>query len=389
MMKILQVIPSLNPKLGGPVEGLAQFQTALLTDGHLQDIACLDPSDAPWLQPEMHNVFSLGPAYSGYYYTDKLVPWLHTNAHRYDCVIINGLWQFTGFGTWLALRKTNIPFFVYPHGMLDPWFKHTFPLKHLKKWLYWPWAEYQILRSARAVLFTSEEERLLARQSFWLYRCQEEVAGYGTSLPATHSDQQYQAAFLQRFPHLRGKKVLLFLSRIHPKKGCDVLIQAFAHILKSRDPDIHLVMAGPDQTGWQAALELLAKQLNVEHQISWTGMLHDAEKWGAFEVAEAFILPSHQENFGIAVTEALAWGVPVLITYKINIWREILADGAGFIADDTLEGTIGLLNRWCDADIQQKAEMGQQAKWCFRQRFEINQVARNLITILKRYGVGE
>jgi hypothetical protein len=74
----------------------------------------------------------------------------------------------TAFATWRALHGTDIPYFVYPHGMLDPWFKRTYPLKHLKKWTYWPWADYRVLRDARAVLFTTEQERLLARQSFWL-----------------------------------------------------------------------------------------------------------------------------------------------------------------------------------------------------------------------------
>ena len=76
----------------------------------------------------------------------------------FDAVIINGLWQYHSFGAWRALRGTATPYYVFPHGMLDPWFKRSFPLKHLKKWLYWPWAEYRVLRDARAVIFTCEAE---------------------------------------------------------------------------------------------------------------------------------------------------------------------------------------------------------------------------------------
>jgi glycosyltransferase involved in cell wall biosynthesis len=299
------------------------------------------------------------------------------------------LWQFTSFGTWLAVRNTKIPFFVYPHGMLDPWFKYSYPWKHLKKWLYWPWADYRVLRDATAVLFTSDEERLLARQSFWLYQCWEEVAGYGTSLPSSHNEEKHLDSFLHRFPHLRGKRVLLFLGRIHPKKGCDLLIQAFAHVLTSGNEDIHLVIAGPDQMGWQLELEHQAKQLGVHHRITWTGMLNDAVKWGAFKLAEVFILPSHQENFGIAVTEALACGVPVLIANKVNIWREILADRAGFVANDDFEGTIDLLNRWLDLNEEQRGDMRKNARQCFMMRFEVNQAVKNLMNILEKYGVGQ
>ncbi|MEB0151131.1 glycosyltransferase, partial [Pseudomonas sp. CCC2.2] len=84
-------------------------------------------------------------------------------------------------GTWRALAKKKIPYFIFTHGMLDPWFKKNYPLKHLKKWLYWTWGEYRVLRDAKAVLFTCEEEKILARQSFWLYKANEVVTAFGTA----------------------------------------------------------------------------------------------------------------------------------------------------------------------------------------------------------------
>src|SRR5213076_1488953 len=114
-------------------------------------------------------------------------------------------------------------------GMLDPWFKRTYPLKHLKKWIYWPWADYRVLRDARAVLFTTEEERLLARQSFWLYRCREAVVDYGTAGPTGDAARQRES-FRSAFPMLRDTRNLLFLSRLHPKQGCDTLLAAFARV---------------------------------------------------------------------------------------------------------------------------------------------------------------
>jgi glycosyltransferase involved in cell wall biosynthesis len=324
---------------------------------------------------------ALGPSRGGYGYNRTVVPWLAANAGNYDAVIVNGLWQYHSLAVWRALRKHGIPYYVFPHGMLDPWFRRTYPLKHLKKWLYWPWAEYRVLRDARRVLFTSEEERRLARQSFWLYRANEEVVALGINPPPADADY-LEEQFLAAHPRLYGRRLLLFMSRIHEKKGCDLLIQAFATVAPS-DPALHLVMAGPDPTGLVAKLKDLAAQLGVQDRISWPGMLQDDMKWGAFYSAEAFVLPSHQENFGMVVAEAMACGLPVLISDKVNIWREISTDGAGFVAPDSVEGTAKNLRAWFDLDAQQRLDMAKRATTSFQQRFTVAATANSLLRILK------
>ncbi len=138
---------------------------------------------------------------------------------------------------------------------------------------------------------------------------------------------------------------------------------------------MHLVIAGPcDDDRLLASLQAQAHDLPV----TFTGPLWNAEKWGAFAAAEAFILPSHQENFGIAVVEALACGVPVLISNKINIWREVVADQAGFAEDDTADGTVKLLTRWLSAD---HAAMRAAAKQSAQTRFDIRQTAAALLKL--------
>src|SRR6185369_13539161 len=131
------------------------------------------------------------------------------------------------------------------------------------------------------------------------------------------------AAFFAAFPALKGRQFLLFLGRVHPKKGCDLLIRAFAKSLDKIAPDMDLVMAGPDQVNWVPELKALTKRLGVDNRVHWPGMLTGALKWGAFHSADALVLPSHQENFGIAVAEAMACCTPALISDKVNIWREV------------------------------------------------------------------
>ena len=382
-MNLLRIIPSLDPRGGGPIEGARRIDTALLRLGHTVEVACLDVQGQTGHEDYPAAVHALGPAKFGYRYSAALLPWLRSNRQRFDAVIVNGLWQYPGLAAWRAFAGTNTPYFVFTHGMLDPWFKRTYPVKHLKKWLYWPWAEYRVLRDAEAVLFTSEEERCLARESFWLYRANEIVTAYGTDTPPQDEDGRLATAFCADHPETQGKRLLLFLSRIHEKKGCDLLIEAFARVAIG-DPSLHLVMAGPDQTGWASALKQQAKSQGIAERITWPGMLHGNAKWGAFHAAEAFCLPSHQENFGIVVAEALGCGKPVLISDKVNIWREIEADGAGIVRPDTAEGATDALRTWLALTPTAQARMRKAGRVCFESRYRIEKVATNLISIISR-----
>src|SRR5439155_16750291 len=168
---------------------------------------------------------------------------------------------------------------------------------------------------------------------------------------------EQREAFLKAFPHLRDKRILLFLGRLHEKKGCDLLLQAFADLAgssKQVPAELHLVMAGPAKDEYGEFLKNLAVKLRIDSRVTWTNMLAGDLKWGAFHSAEAFILPSHQENFGIAVAEALACGLPVLISNRVNIWREIRLHGAGFVEGDDLKGTQRLLKSWVALDEDTK-----------------------------------
>jgi glycosyltransferase involved in cell wall biosynthesis len=387
-MKILQVIGTLESTAGGPVEGLIQQGVQMSARGHDVYTVCLDqPGTALDKRIASQAVYLLGPRVGGYAFAARLEPWLREHGAYFDVIIVHGLWQYPGYCVAKVARELGLKYVVFLHGMLDPWFAREFPLKHLKKWLYWPWAEYRTLRDARLVLFTTAEELRLARESFWLYKARERLVGYGIS-PRALPVGSAKETFFSKFPALRSTRNLLYLSRIHPKKGCDLLIRAFAAVASS-DPQLHLVMAGPDETGWQSALTAEAQQLGIAGRVTFTGMLKAEMKWGAYDAAEAFVLPSHQENFGIVVAEALASSVPVLTTFNVNIWREIQDASAGFIDEDTQAGTERSLNRWLSLDQAQKQEMIQNAMECFRKNFEISNVVGNLIGALESVCAGE
>ena len=147
-------------------------------------------------------------------------------------------------------------------------------------------------------------------------------------------------------------------------------------------------MAGPDQSGWAASLQHLAQSLGVADRITWPGMLGGAQKWGALRTAEVFILPSHQENFGIAVAEALSCALPVLISDKVNIWREIVAGEAGFVDSDDLEGTRRLLTRWLGVGDPARSRMRHAALRLFEKRFTVAALTRDLLGLFAEDALG-
>lgn len=356
----------MDPRGGGPQE-VVRMLLAYSPPGVVNEIATMDVPEAEFLRESTLPIHALGKPGGGWY-SPRLMPWLRENRGRFNGVILHGLWGFQSIAM-LHTVAGRVPYMVFPHGMLDPYFKQTFPAKHFKKWIFWLLNEYWLLRRARRVLFTTAAERDLAPKSFFLWRWKPLIAALGSERPPMPLPEA-RLAFAGCCPAVSGRRFLLFLGRIHPKKGCDLLLQAFAE-LSNEDPDLDLVMAGPDPTGWIPELRAVADRAGVAGRIHWPGMLQGAAKWGAFAASEAFILPSHQENFGIAVVEALACARPVLLSDSINIAADLVAAGCAFVAPDSQEGTRDLLARWMATPEGERAAMGQRALATFTDHYDM------------------
>jgi len=335
------------------------------------EIASLDDPAAPYLKGSSLAIHGMGSGLGKYGYNRRMDEWLRENAGRFDGVVVHGLWHYESTAVWNTCRN-RVPYVVLPHGMLDPWFKRAYPLKHFKKQLYWLGFQHKVLRDAAAVLFTSTREAQLAKATFKPSTWTSVVVGFGTVAPGGDRVQQIQQ-FESVCPNIRSKSFILFLGRLHHKKGCDLLIEAFARYAYAY-PDVDLVMAGPDEQGYKAGLVSLASRKGVASRVHFPGMLTGAAKWGAFHAAEVFGLPSHQDNFGIAVAESLACGTPVLISNQVNIWSEIAQDGAGIVDDDTVEGTCRMLERWLRLPKSEKAEMAAKCRETFDRHFAMERV---------------
>lgn len=377
-MRLLRVIRTTDAESGGPFEALLRTSEVMLRAGHEVEVVSLESSQAAAQRVVPFPITALGPGVSRYGYNPRLAPWITQNAGRFDAVILHGLWNYSSFGAWRALRHLNLPYFIYTHGMMDPWFRDQYPLKHMAKQLYWWVGDGRVLRDAQAVLFTSEEEKERARHVFRGYRYKERVVLYGTADPDGDPEAE-EEMFSTAFPALNGRRFLLFISRIHPKKGLDILIEAFARCSADLPPDIGLVIAGPDQVGMVQGLKQLAVNLGVGNRVHFPGMLKGKLKWGAVRSAEAMILPSHQENFGVVVAEAMACSTPVLISDKVNIWREVRAAGAGLVEPDTVEGVRDLLLEFYALSAEERTQMGIAARQGFLRNFKVESAAHDLM----------
>ncbi len=380
-MKLLRVIHTISPESGGPIEGLKQSSKVMTELGVEVEIASLDRAESlaheatalPW------TVHALGPGkFGAYSYAPKLREWLNTQLTQFDAVIIHGNWQYHGLATANACIAQGVPYYIFPHGMLDPWFNKTYPLKKLKKQLYWRY-EHRVLKHAKAVLFTCSEECRLARQSFAPYTVNEKVIGYGTNAP-DQSEQSLLQQFSESPPTWGKRPFLLFMSRIQEKKGLDLLVEAYTDLRKSSAEMPDLVIAGPEQ---QPDYAQQIRNRFDQTGIHWVGALSGAFKLQALSAAEALVLPSHQENFGIVVAEALSVATPVLISNKVNIWSEIQSGAAGLVEEDTLAGTHALLEQWLSMSVEERSAMAQAAKQVFQTNFDIRESTKRLVQTIQ------
>jgi glycosyltransferase involved in cell wall biosynthesis len=226
-MRVLEIVGSVDPRDGGAIEGLLRQSNQRALRGVETHIASLDSPEASWVLDCSVTTFGMGGFGIGHFrkrlwqrygYTPRFVPWLRAHVTDYDVVVVNGLWNYATVVSRRILPQSGVPYVVFPHGMLDPWFRAHHPTKHMAKQMLWFVSKGPLLAKASAVLFTTEAEMERSAATFWPYRARGRVVGYGT--PDIAGDALAQkATFRRTVPALADKPFLLFLGRIHPKEG--------------------------------------------------------------------------------------------------------------------------------------------------------------------------
>jgi glycosyltransferase involved in cell wall biosynthesis len=393
-MNILRVIHSMDPVNGGPCQGLRNMIPELEKLGCLNEVVCLDDPSAPFLGGDPFPVHALGKGRGPLRYHPALVSWLRTNAGRFEAFIVHGLWLWPSLAARLSLACSGVvkkPYFVMPHGMLDPWFQQDPKrgVRRVRNSLYWHLAERGVVNGAAGVLFTTREEMMRARTSFHGYAPKREIEiGYG--LPRPPGDRAPMVMrFRESVSDLKDAPYLLFLGRLDEKKGLDLLLWGYHAFAREHLESCvgahafpHLVIAGPGmETPYGKYLQKTVPR-QIAPLIHFTGMLRGDDKWGALGGCDALIHPSHQENFGISVAEALGCGRPVLISDKVNIHAAVREARAGLVAPDDLGGLRDLLTGWMTLSPVQRAAMGEAAERLFLREYGAVEAAGRIVSIL-------
>jgi glycosyltransferase involved in cell wall biosynthesis len=335
-VRILHVIPSLAPRFGGPSKVAIEMCRELARRGEATAIYTTNFDGPLTLNvPLSRPVADAGgveityfPVFPHNYYTPSLplAAALKRDIWRYDIVHIHSLYRFSTAAAAHYSRVCGVPYVIRPHGTLDPFmFQHH----RLRKWLYEALFDRHYLEQAAAVHFTSEEEMELARATGIAFR--------GVVVPLGVTDdrvnrEEAASEFHSKWPETCGRRVILFLGRLNFKKGLDLLARAFG-ALSRRRRDAHLFIAGPDDEGYGVQMRHWLKDEGALEQTTFSGMLLGRDKTAALAGSDVFVLPSYSENFGVAVVEALASGLPVVISNRVNIWREIVRSNAGVVID--------------------------------------------------------
>lgn len=378
-MHVLHVTPSLDPRAGGTTTALAALACAQRDAGLKVTIASTFAADFRSDAVDRFRALDIpvhlvGPSKKLLAYHPKIAAMLTPLIESADIVHVHALWEEIQHQAAKIARRIGKPYLFTPHGMLDPW---SLAQSRTKKKLYLALRLRPDLARASALHFADEVERDLA-------------GGLNLSTPtlvekhvvdlSEFQNPPPRNQFRNRYSQLGGRPIVLFLSRLHAKKGLDLLIPAFAK-LKCRDAA--LVLAGPVEERYQAHLIALARELGVLDRTIFTGMLYGMDRVAAMVDADVFVLPSHQENFGIVIIEALAAGLPVVISDQVNIHRQITEAKVGQVAPVAVDDIADALDRYL-ADEELRTQTAARGRSFVRQTYDRLEIARHWLAHYER-----
>lgn len=324
----LHYVSEVRFELGGVVQAVVDLCEALSARGHSVTLVTCDATDVPQIWKDSDDVgpkvIEIKPsALTKLRISSEGLQEVEKALHGIDLVHLHTPWDLGNVQLIPLLRKAKIPYIVTVHGMLDEW---CMDRKSLKKQAYLWLMGRKLFEHATTVHLTAEAE--FEQASRWVpINGRKAVQCYALDLSA-YDPLPGPGPAMKAFPQIDPDRLkILFLSRLHPKKGVELLLESGA-ILKQRGKKIQLLIAGPGDPKYVQSLEDQMATLGLEAETEFLGMVHGVEKRSLFQLADAFVLPTYQENFGLVIAEAMACATPVVTTRGTDIWQEISEGGA-------------------------------------------------------------
>jgi glycosyltransferase involved in cell wall biosynthesis len=384
-MKILHVLDSLDPRYGGPVRAvtdLSKRSAGLGLESELVGFAVGPlPADTPAsgrslpvavpsCGPIQDHVF---PVEGMYRKSAEFAGWLRENVRRFDGVVLHSMWLGWVWDAARVCREAGVPYAYFPHGMLEPWsVLGQGAAKAWKKRVYWWWRERRVYAGACAALFTTQREMRLAGETFRLPAVRREVVPYGVEVALADAEAP-------RFAELRDVPFVLFLGRVHPKKNPDLLIRAFGEA--GVPAPWRLVVAGPASAAYRGELAALAASVVGEGRVLFVDFVEGAEKGWLLRNARWFALPSSQENFGVALLEALHAGCPAVVSDQVYLADELA--GMGRVLPVRVEAWVAVFAERMRDEMYRETVVAMD-RVTVAKRFDIEEVTRGWVETMER-----
>jgi glycosyltransferase involved in cell wall biosynthesis len=380
-MNILIVIPSLGSIYGGPSKSVVELAQAIGNLGTNVDIVTTNANGSTTLDVPLHTWISeksyrirYFPYWNlfDYKFSLSLTEWLFRHVAEYDLVHTNAIFSYPVLPAYWACQWHKVPYIVTPHGMLEPW---ALSYKAGKKRFYYSLFEQPALERANAIqmLASSEAERIKSLK----------LKAPTAIVPNGIHRQDFETLpdselFYQTCPETRNKQLILFLGRVDPKKGLDLLATAFAKV-HSQFQDTHLIVAGPDNIGFLPTAQNYFTEAGCREAVTFTGMLTGSLKYSALAAATLYVAPSYSEGFSVSVLEAMASGLPCIITTGCNFPEAAAAQAAQVVNIDANEIALALMQ--CLSNSQQAKEMGQRARQLIFKNYTWDCIATKMIEV--------
>lgn len=410
-MKVLHVIPSVSPQDGGPSFAMHLIVRGLQQAGVQVDVATTESNHEKRVNHDGANLFYFHRQSEFYKVSLPLSRWLSSHIRNYDLVHIHALFSYSSYTASRVARKNGVPYIVRPLGVLNRWGMQN--RRKLLKRLSFRFIEQRIMRNAAAIHYTSQQERLEAEETG--ARNESVVIPLAVDLSGFR-ELRGPERFFEKFAHARSSDIILFLSRLDQKKGLDLLLRAFATHDRRRTtedgrqtgdgrrmtddrgpssvvglpsssvvgrPRPMLVIAGEGDDQFVAGLRRLADELGIADEILWTGFLGGDDKLSALAAASLFVLPSYSENFGIALVEAMAAGLPCVMSDQVGIAVDAKEYDAGLVVPCEVGPLASAMQRLLD-DPELRGRLGDNARHLVEDRFSLEAMSNSLVKLYDR-----